>query len=147
MAMSAREMAAHRFMDARGWAAPQLDRAAHSVEESLAPRLSAMLASAADRIDPYRVQPRSRWPMMLLVAGAAIIVTGVLIRRGTTQHWTEAIQNNAEEAATQVGETTKWAGGRAEKAGEKVHETADKVASKAHQRGHGIEKPLDDHRP
>src|SRR4051794_38874933 len=52
VANTAREVAAHRIEDARVWAAPKLDRAAHSVEEQIAPKVSAFLARAAERVDP-----------------------------------------------------------------------------------------------
>jgi hypothetical protein len=52
MSHQARDMAATRTIGAREWTAPQLDRAAHYFEDSLAPRVSGMLSASARRIEP-----------------------------------------------------------------------------------------------
>jgi hypothetical protein len=60
---------------ARAWMAVRAARGSISMQETVAPRISAMLAVAARRLDPPRQQSR-RWPkalagMALLAAGAA----------------------------------------------------------------------------
>jgi hypothetical protein len=54
----ARGMAEVRILGARGWTAPQFHRAAHFVDVSMAPRISAMLTGTARRIEP--TPPRHR---------------------------------------------------------------------------------------
>jgi hypothetical protein len=48
--------AADRVQGARAWAAPQLDRAAFTIRESVAPKVSAMLAATAQRVEPMPQQ-------------------------------------------------------------------------------------------
>ena len=51
------------------WAAPQVEHAGQVVQDSVAPRVSALLSSAARRLEPAR--PRNgRWPK--LVGGSAL---------------------------------------------------------------------------
>ena len=52
----------------RSWAAPQVERAGRVLQDSVAPRISALLSSAARRLEPARPQ-RRRWPK--LVGGSA----------------------------------------------------------------------------
>ena len=53
----------------RAWAAPQVEHAGRVVQDSVAPRVSALLSSAARRLEPAR--PRSgRWRK--LVGGSAL---------------------------------------------------------------------------
>ena len=53
----------------RAWAAPQVDHAGHFLQDSAAPKLSAMLFSAARRLTPARTRGR-RWRK---VAGASAL--------------------------------------------------------------------------
>lgn len=51
-AKSARDTAALRIHGARRWAAPRMKRAARTVQEDVAPKVSAALEAAAQRIEP-----------------------------------------------------------------------------------------------
>ncbi|MFI6579098.1 hypothetical protein ACIBFB_25200 [Nocardiopsis sp. NPDC050513] len=138
----ARDQAAQRLLQARGWTAPRLETAAQRVEDTVAPRVAGMLTAAAHRVDP---NPRSRLrrrlcggarvPRAVLIGGAAVlggVVVYSLIRlRQASQdaEWQEHLdqareqvretRENLEEKATAVKEKVKAAAGhdRAEKNG------------------------------
>jgi hypothetical protein len=57
----------------RAWMAVRASRGSISVQESVAPRVSSVLAAAARRLDPPRPQAR-RWPKVL--AGTALLAAG-----------------------------------------------------------------------
>jgi hypothetical protein len=59
---------ARRVRKTRSWAAPQVERAGRVLQDSVAPRISALLSSAARRLEPARPQ-RRRLPK--LVGGSA----------------------------------------------------------------------------
>lgn len=50
--------ARRRILRTRAWAAPQVERSGQVLQDTVAPKVSAMLSSAARRIDP--AQPRHR---------------------------------------------------------------------------------------
>jgi hypothetical protein len=52
VAKSSRDTAASRVLGARTWAAPRIERAGQTVQESIAPRVAAILAATAQRVDP-----------------------------------------------------------------------------------------------
>lgn len=56
LADKAGEVTARRVRRTRRWAAPQVKRAGEVLQDSVAPKVSAMMSSAAERIDPD--QPR-----------------------------------------------------------------------------------------
>lgn len=100
---NARNVAGDRLTDARRWAAPRLEGAAHGVQDNVAPRVSAMLATTAQRVEPVqkeakkrgrravkelRGRKRRRWPMALLflaVGAAAGAAVAVVVGRGRQQ--------------------------------------------------------------
>lgn len=109
MASTAREVAAHRIEDARVWAAPMLDRAAHSVEDQLAPKVSAFLVQAAEKIDPTPARRRSRWSTIALMAGFAACAVGIVLYRNNARQWSESMKDTTADAS-------RWSGDRAEDA-------------------------------
>ena len=58
---------------ARAWMAVRAARGSVAVQETLAPRLSSMLATAARKLDPPKTKSR-RWPKVL--AGTALLAAG-----------------------------------------------------------------------
>ncbi|GAA1018557.1 hypothetical protein GCM10009556_074250 [Acrocarpospora pleiomorpha] len=127
MASSAREGAYHRLEDARFWAAPKLDHAAHSVEDQLAPRLSMLLAQAARRVEPTPMKVKSRsWPTMILFAGLAVGAAGFVMYRRNAQHWAEVMKSSADEAKSKVGETAESMGSMGEKPSKRTDEVPGK---------------------
>ncbi len=59
IAKSARDNAADRIRDARVWAAPRVEQAAHTVQENVAPKVSAVLEATAHRIEPTPAELKS----------------------------------------------------------------------------------------
>jgi hypothetical protein len=84
-AAAAARQGVHR---ARTWTAPRLDRTGQTLEKQVAPKMAAMLSSAARRIDPAPSR-RRRWPF---VAGGLALAAGLsgaaylLIRRRSSQN-------------------------------------------------------------
>ncbi|MCY9786533.1 hypothetical protein KIK06_21835 [Nocardiopsis sp. EMB25] len=110
----ARDQAALRLLQARGWTAPKLETAAQRVEDTVAPRVAGMLAAAAHRVDPHPA-PRGRKllcggvrvPRAVLIGGAAVvggvIVYSLIRLRQASQdaEW----QEHLDQAREQVRET------------------------------------------
>lgn len=77
LARSTGEAARRSILKARAWAAPQVKRSGQALQDTVAPKVSAALSSAAKRIDP--AQPRQRqWskPVSLATitaAGGAVV--------------------------------------------------------------------------
>jgi hypothetical protein len=76
----------------RVWAAPQLERSGQVLEDTVAPKVSAVLSAAAQRIEPVKAQ-RSRWPKVvglsiLAAAASAAAAAAVLRRRAQPSLWT-----------------------------------------------------------
>lgn len=82
-----REFAAERLLEARGWSAPRLERAAGYVERDLAPRLSAMLADTAHRLEPPKPTNRARNAALVMLGMiAAAGAAGALASRRSAAH-------------------------------------------------------------
>ncbi|MFB9250199.1 hypothetical protein ACFFWE_18335 [Sphaerisporangium melleum] len=112
MAHTAREVAAHRIEDARVWAAPKLDRAAHSVEEQIAPKVSAFLARTAERVDPApSIRRRGRWSMLALAAGFAACAVGIVLYRNNARQWADTMKDTEADASRWSGERVEETGG------------------------------------
>jgi hypothetical protein len=61
---------------ARVWAAPRVERTGNALQERVAPKVSAMLAATARRMEPAPPVRRRRWPkimagILMLAAGSA----------------------------------------------------------------------------
>ncbi len=117
MADHAKVVANRRVEDARYWAAPRLENAAHRVEDQLAPKVSYVLTTAADRVNPARPKSRS-WPMLTLMTGLALGAVGYMFYRRNAQQWTEHMKDSASDAS-------RWAGERSDK----VMESADQTGT------------------
>jgi len=72
----ARGKTAVRIMNARGWTAPQFHRAAHFVDASMAPRISAILTGTARRIEP--MPPRRSMGRMALGTLGILVLLGAV---------------------------------------------------------------------
>lgn len=70
---------------ARQWAAPQLERTSVAVRETIAPRISDALVSAAQRLDTTPAPKRRRWPRLLagtvMLAALASAAAAIAKRR------------------------------------------------------------------
>jgi hypothetical protein len=103
MADQAKMVANRRMEDARYWAAPRLENAAHRVEDQLAPKVSYVLTSAADKVSPVRSKSR-RWPMFTLMTGLALGAVGYMFYRRNAQQWTEHMKESASDASRWASE-------------------------------------------
>jgi hypothetical protein len=82
LSSSAQAAAGRGLRGARAFAAPQVERAGHALEDSVAPKVSAMLSSAAQRLEPAK-PPRRRWGKLAgiaLLTAAASAVAAALVR-------------------------------------------------------------------
>jgi hypothetical protein len=110
LAKNTSEAARRRILRTRAWAAPQVERSGQVLQGTVAPKVSAMLSSAAKRIDP--TQPRSRrWKKpvglaTLTAAGGAI--TAFLRNRKKSPTTTTAAdtQRANGQAQTSLGADT-----------------------------------------
>src|SRR5258708_14920373 len=60
LARSTGAAARRRVHKTRAWAAPQVERTGQVLQDSVAPKVSALLSSAAQRLEPA-TPPRRRW--------------------------------------------------------------------------------------
>jgi len=131
LASQARDVASRRIEDARVWAAPRLERAAHTVEERIAPRVSAMLSDAAKAVDPGKTaRAKRRWPVLTLVTGVALGAIGYVMYRNN-QIWVDSMTETGGEAAALAGEKVAETSRRAAATGERAAETSERLAEKA----------------
>lgn len=114
--------AAPHVDDARSWAAPHLESAGIAVRETIAPKISDAMVSAAHKLD---VTPkRRRWPKVLAglaLAAAATAAAAAVVRRRRSDPFAyeppspaaeaDGVAAQATEAARQNGEAD---GARAE---------------------------------
>jgi hypothetical protein len=130
MAGDARVMTAQRIENARIWAAPRLDRAAHSVEERLAPRVSAFLSNAARRVAPASTRTRRRWPLFALVSGLALGAVGLMMYR-SNQQWADSVKETTADAGRWVSHKKNHA---ADRMGSSGSEARDKINERVQER-------------
>jgi hypothetical protein len=95
---------ARRVRRTRAWAAPQVKRAGEVLQDSVAPKVSAMMSSAAERIDPE--QPRrgrrsgSAGIARLKRAASAAKAASARLRGGTRRTAEASAGDAAETVAT-----------------------------------------------
>lgn len=69
LAKSTGQAAQRQWLRARAWAAPQVERTGKVLQDTVAPKVSDMLSSAAERIDPAKPK-RGRWRLPVSIAAA-----------------------------------------------------------------------------
>ena len=137
----ARDQAALKLLQARGWSAPRLESAALRVEDTVAPRVAGLLSAAAQRVDPHpgrrglRLLRRGnrRIPRGVLIGGAAVVGGAVvysLIRLRQASQDAEW-QEHLDQARDQVRETRENLEEKASDAADKASETAKAAKGKA----------------
>jgi hypothetical protein len=75
--------ARRRVHRTRAWAAPQVERTGQVLQDSVAPKVSALLSSAAERLEPAK-PPRRRWRKLVgisMITAAASAVAAVVRSR------------------------------------------------------------------
>lgn len=86
LASSAKVTAGRGVHRMRAWAAPRLESSGHALESRLAPRVSAMMSSAAKRVDPDP-RKRRRWPFLMAGLVALAAAAGAVVRRSSATPW------------------------------------------------------------
>ena len=83
----------------RAWAAPQLERTGQVLQDTIAPKVSAVLSSAAQRLEP--AQPRrGRWRKLAgvsMLTAAASAVAALILKRRKPDATTPAGEADADE--------------------------------------------------
>jgi hypothetical protein len=93
--------AGRRVHQTRAWAAPRVERTGQVLQDSVAPKLSALLSSAARRLGPAKPR-RPRWRKLagLSVLTAATGTVAALVRsRRKPDFTTSPIEADADEVA------------------------------------------------
>nr|WP_221443245.1 hypothetical protein [Nocardiopsis algeriensis] len=136
----ARDQAAQKIIQARGWTAPRLEAAAQQVEKTVAPRVAGALTAAAQRVSP---RPARRGLLGMrraglriprgAVVGSAVVVGGVLVyslirMRQASQdaEW----QEHLDRAREQVRETRENLEDKASETVAKAADTAETATGK-----------------
>jgi hypothetical protein len=104
VAKSAGEATRRGLHRTRAWAAPQIEHSGQVLEETVAPKVSAMLSAAAQRIEPPK-PPRQRWRtvvgLSLLAAAASATAAAAALRRRTKQDlWAPTSETSPDNTAT-----------------------------------------------
>jgi hypothetical protein len=90
----------------RAWAAPQVERTGQVLQDSVAPKVSDLLSSAAQRLEPDKSQHR-RWRKLAgvsLLTAAASAAAAVVLKRRKPEETTSATEADAEEQVTPAQE-------------------------------------------
>ncbi len=95
-AVAAARRGVHRT---RAWAAPQVDRTGQALQDSVAPKVSALLSSAARRLEPAKPKRRP-WRKLAVSSGltaAASAAAAVVLNRRKPEAATSADEPDADE--------------------------------------------------
>ncbi len=92
----------------RAWAAPTVQRTGQVVQDSVAPKVSALLSSAAQRLEPAK-PPRRRWRKLAgisMLAAAATVAAALARSRRKPDVTTSPAEADADEvtSAAQMGD-------------------------------------------
>jgi hypothetical protein len=101
LATSTGAVAGRRVRQTRAWAAPRVERTGQVLQDSIAPKVSALLSSAARRLEPAKPR-RPRWRKLagLSVLTAAAGAVAALVRsRRKPDFTTSPIEADADEVA------------------------------------------------
>jgi hypothetical protein len=101
LARSAAAAARRRVHKTRAWAAPQVERTGRVLQDSVAPKVSALLSSAARRLEPTK-PPRRRWRKpagVATLAAAAGAAAAAVRNRRKPEITTSAAEADADDVA------------------------------------------------
>jgi len=101
LARSAGATARRRVRKTRAWAAPQAERMAQVLQGSVAPKVSALLSSAARRLEPARPRrrPWRKLAAIAVLAAAASAAAALVLNRRKPEVTTSAAGADAGELA------------------------------------------------
>jgi hypothetical protein len=107
VARSTSAAAKHGVRKTRAWAAPQVERTGHLVDSRIAPKVSSVLSSAAQRIDPGNAH-HPRWRKVagasIVTAAASAVAGAVLNRRRQNGTATDPQADSHDEVTGPTGE-------------------------------------------
>ena len=90
----------------RAWAAPQVERTGQVLQDSVAPRVSALLSSAAQRLEPAK-PPRRRWRKLagisVITAAAGAVAAVVRSRKKPDLTTAAGADADDETSAAEMG--------------------------------------------
>jgi hypothetical protein len=100
LAKSSQAAARRGVHRSRAWAAPQVERTGQVLQDSVAPKVSALLSSAAQRLDPAKPS-RHRWrkPAGIAMVTAAASALAAAIRNGRKSRATTSAAQGAHVAS------------------------------------------------
>jgi hypothetical protein len=99
LARSTGAAARRRVHKTRAWAAPQIEHAGQVLQDSVAPKVSALLSAAARRLEPAKPR-RRRWRKLAgvaMLAAAASAVAAVVRNRRKPEVTTSAAGADADD--------------------------------------------------
>jgi hypothetical protein len=99
LARSTGAAARRRVHKTRAWAAPQVERTGQVLQDSVAPKVSALLSSAAQRLEPAK-PPRRRWRKLAgisVLTAAAGAVAAVVLNRIKPEVTTSVAEADADD--------------------------------------------------
>ena len=110
LARSTGEAARRNVRRSRAWAAPRVERTGQALQHTVAPKISSMLSTAAERIDPNKPK-RGRWRLPVGIAAALAGAAGAgaaAIRRRTPppDGGSTAVTDQPDMLAPPAGATT-----------------------------------------
>jgi hypothetical protein len=99
LASSTRAAARRRAHKTRAWAAPQTERMAEVLQDSVAPKVSALLSSAAQRLEPAkpRRRPWRKLAVITVLAAVASAAAALVLNRRKPGLTTSAAESDADE--------------------------------------------------
>lgn len=104
LASGAKAAATRGVNNARAWAAPRLESSGQMLESQVAPKVSAMMSSAAKRVDPNKGK-RRRWPLALAgIAALAAAAAGAILSRGASGMPWRKNESQEETPAAEAGQ-------------------------------------------
>jgi hypothetical protein len=87
LAGNAKDAAGRGLHRSRAWAAPQVERSGQMLQDTVAPKVAAALASTAQWLEPEKPAQRNNWRTLAgvsaLVAAAAVVVAALRKRIAT----------------------------------------------------------------
>jgi hypothetical protein len=99
LARSTGAAARRRVHKTRAWAAPHVEQAGQVLQDSAAPKVSALLSAAARRLEPAKPRRRRRRKLagVSMLAAAAGVVAAVIRNRGKPEVTTSAVGADADD--------------------------------------------------
>lgn len=105
LAKNTGEAARRSILRSRAWAAPRLERSGKVLQETVAPKVSAALSSAAERIDPAKPRKaRWKWPVGLMAAAAAAASAAAAVFKSRSKTDAQTTAHDATEPVTAVND-------------------------------------------